>query len=108
MPNDYLFGMPEIVVRFLNYQSTIKNKSQLTIDEYCLDLRLFIRFTYCSKNNLDINDMDKLDISGIKEDFFAGISLNDAYQFLSYCRNERNNHEKARARKVSSIRTFFK
>lgn len=108
MSNDYLFGMPETVVRFLHYQSTIKNKSQLTIDEYCLDLRLFIRFTYCNKNNLNTDDMDKIDISGIKNDFFSDITLNDAYQFLSYCRTERNNQEKARARKVSSIRTFFK
>ena len=53
MQNNYLSGMPAIVVRFLNYQSTIKNKSQLTIDEYCLDLRLFIRFTYCNKNNIN-------------------------------------------------------
>ena len=33
--------------------------------------------------------------------------MNDAYQFLIYCKNERRNNEATRARRVVSIRRFF-
>lgn len=103
--------MPECVKSFLTYQSAIKNKSEKTIDEYCLDLRLFLRFLLCEKNNIphsEINNGDSVDITGLDNAFISSIDLNDAYMFLSYCRDERNNQEKARARKVSCIRAFFK
>ena len=34
MNDNYLFSLPDIVVKFLNYQSNVKNKSELTLDEY--------------------------------------------------------------------------
>lgn len=102
--------MPAVVQRFFNYQSNIKNKSELTIDEYCLDLRLFFKFLVIteSKKTFSADELDAVDISGLSDDYFNKITLDDAYRFLSYCKNFRHNQEKARARKVSSIRTFFK
>lgn len=110
MNRSYYNDMPPRVKSFLTYQSSIKNKSDKTIDEYCLDLRLFLRFLYCQRNRLDTSDIskDEIDITSIDDDFIKSIDLNDAYEFLSYCRNERHNQEKARARKVSCIRAFFK
>ncbi|MDE6751568.1 MAG: tyrosine-type recombinase/integrase, partial [Eubacterium sp.] len=43
-----------------------------------------------------------IDISFIKK-----ITLNDAYQFLIYCKNDRKNNDNTRARRVISIRRFF-
>ncbi|MBE6717569.1 MAG: tyrosine recombinase XerC [Ruminococcaceae bacterium] len=110
MNENYKATMPQVVIRFFNYQSNVKNKSELTIDEYCLDLRLFFKFLVISskKTKFSEDELDATDISGLTEAFFCKITLDDAYRFLSYCKNFRNNQEKARARKVSSIRTFFK
>lgn len=111
MNKNYYSAMPRWVKNFLNYQSTIKNKSENTINEYCLDLRLFLKFVSCEKQNLSTDDPEFLqaaDISALDESFFRSVTLEDAYQFLSYCKNERNNQEKTRARKVSCIRAFFK
>lgn len=110
MNRAYYADMPERVKSFLTYQSAIKNKSEKTIDEYCLDLRLFFRYVYCERNNISFSEIDSgaIDISTLQDAFFADISLSDAYAFLSYCKNNRNNQEKARARKVSSVRAFFK
>lgn len=110
MNKEYYNGMPELVKNFLTYQSAIKNKSEKTVDEYCLDLRLFFRFLYCNQNNISVDEIsgDNIDISQLNSDFFKSITLNDAYMFLTYCKNIRQNKEKARARKVSSIRAFFK
>ncbi len=110
MNDNYLSTLPTKVVEFLHYQSNVKNKSELTLNEYCLDLRLFFRFLVLSsvKAKFDDNDIDNTDITFIKDDFYKNITLNDAYRFLSYCKTERKNQEKSRARKASAIRTFFK
>lgn len=110
MNENYKSSMPNCVKNFLNYQSNVKNKSELTIDEYCLDLRLFIKFLVITKDKQKFTEeeLDSTDISNLNDSFFKTITLDDAYRFLAYCKDTRKNREKARARKVSSIRTFFK
>ncbi len=104
--------MPIRAKEFLNYQSVIKNRSMATVEQYCLDLRLFFKFMYCKLNNLPENELENenanIDILNFSDDFYNDITLGDAYEFLAYCRGERENREKARARKVSSLRAFFK
>lgn len=107
MNNNYKVGLPARLMNFFNYQSTVKNKSELTIDEYCIDLRLFFKYIVAQKNGLKC-EIEDVDISAVDDAFLNSVTLEDAYQFLSYCKNERGNQEKARARKVSSIRSFFK
>lgn len=96
----------------MNYQSIIKNRSATTVEQYCLDLRLFFKFMFCKLNNISSalieNEDVTMDISVFDDNFYNNVTLGDAYEFLAYCRNERENKEKARARKVSSLRAFFK
>lgn len=110
MNDNYISTLPPIVISFLNYQSNVKNKSELTIDEYSLDLRMFLRFLVLSstKSKFTDEELDNTDITGLSKDFYKSVTLDDAYRFLSYCKTIRNNKEKARARKASAIRTFFK
>lgn len=104
--------MPARAKDFLNYQSIIKNRSATTVEQYCLDLRLFFKFMFCKLNNISSalieNEDVTMDISVFDDNFYNTVTLGDAYEFLAYCRNERENKEKARARKVSSLRAFFK
>ncbi len=110
MNNNYLYSLPQIVVQFIHYQSNVKNKSDLTLNEYCLDLRMFLRFLVISadKKKFSDDELDTVDVSNLNADFFKAITLNDAYRFLSYCKEVRGNKERARARKSSAIRSFFK
>ena len=102
-------GLPPIIRDFLVYLDVIKNKSTLTIDEYASDLRLFFKFLKFYRGLVPSSvDFEEIDILDIDEEFVRSVSLNDAYAFLSYCKNERDNQEAARARKVSCLRTFFK
>ncbi len=104
--------MPARAKEFLNYQSVIKNRSAASVEQYCLDLRLFFKFMYCKINNISNDETENedvnIDISVFDDDFYNNITLGDAYDFLAYCRSDRENREKARARKVSSMRAFFK
>ena len=38
----------------------------------------------------------------------SSVTLNDAYLFLIYCKDERDNNERTRARKATTLRMFYK
>lgn len=104
-------SLPPLVREFANHELAIKNKSDLTVDEYVLDLTLFFRYLKmreAENSGYPAPDFEKIDISGLDIDFFRKITLADAYAFLSYCKSERDNDAAARARKTSSIRAFFR
>lgn len=101
--------LPELVKEFLSYLEVIKNKSELTVIEYASDLRTFFRYMKISRGLIPPDvEFETIDISDIDIDFISTVTLNDAYGYLSYCRNDRENNASTRSRKVSSLRMFFK
>ena len=101
--------LPPLVMDFLNYYDAIKNKSPKTIEEYALDLRTYFRFLKIYKGLVPSSEkFEEIYIKDIDLDFIKSISLSDTYAFLSYCKDDRDNDAAARARKVSSIKDFFK
>ncbi len=111
---------PQILRDFLTYHETIKGQSQLTISEYYLDLRMFLRFIKLMRNDMPIHTrLDDIDIRDIDVPFIAKIRTSDVFDFLSYLANDRNPNPDAsvpdygisaasRARKLSSLKSFFK
>ena len=87
---------------------TIKGKSRNTVNEYYFDLRTFFRFMMVSRELADFEEFEKIDITVIDEDFLNTITLHDLYEYLSYTSRERLNNANSRARKVASLRAFFK
>ena len=104
-----IYSLPQLVISFVNYQLTVKNKSELTVLEYASDLRTFFRFLKIHKNNLlSDSELDQIEISDIDESFIKTIRISDIYAFLAFCQINLGNSPKTRARKVSAIRMFFK
>lgn len=100
---------PVILEDFLNYIETIKGKSENTVKEYFFDLRTLFRFIKLRYKLVDKNTpFDEIDISDIDEQVIRKITLQDLYAFISYVDKNRNNKNNAKARKVASIRSFFK
>lgn len=109
MRQEELVTLPNLVRNYLDYLSGIKNKSQLTVLEYASDLRIFFRFIARSRNLCDKSvPFDEINISLMDDDTICNVTLTEAYQFLSYCRNERNNDNNARARKAVAIKRFYR
>ena len=100
--------LPALVVDYLIYIEAIKGHSELSVLEYASDLRTFFRYISVQKqlSPADI-DEDKIDLRNIDINVIKSITLNDAYQFLIYCKNVRKNNEATRARRVVAIRRFF-
>lgn len=92
---------------FLNYMVVVQGKAVRTKDEYYYDLHLFLRYMRVLKENIHIDEIDKIEISMLDIDFIQDITLEDIYEFLSYCQLKRENGPYSRARKVASIKAFF-
>ena len=109
MHKEEFHTLPQSVIEFLNYLSVVRSKSELTVLEYASDLRLFFRFMLIYRGIVPKDtEFDKIEIGFIDLDFIKTVKISDAYAFLSYCRSERKNDSASIARKVSSLRAFFK
>ncbi len=109
MRQEELVTLPQLVSRYLNYLSGIKGKSQLTVLEYGSDLRMFFRYIVMSRHLCDSSiPFDEINISLLTDEIICSVSLDEAYAFLSFCRNERKNDNNARARKAVAIKRFYR
>lgn len=109
MRQEELITLPALVRTYLNYLSAIKSKSMLTVLEYGSDLRLLYRYIAKTRGLCDNNTpFDEINISMLSNDVVCSVSLDEAYAFLVYCRNERKNDNNSRARKAVSIKRFFR
>ena len=111
---------PQVLKDFLIYHENIKGQSQLTISEYYLDLRMFLRFIKLMRSDMPITtQLDDIDIRDIDISFIREIDTSDIYEFLSYLANDRIVHPEqstpttgisssSRARKLSAIKSFYK
>ena len=98
--------LPKLVRDFLLDLSVIKNKSSLTVEEYASDLKTFITFIVAKQSGE--KDFSKVSITHFTADDFSKLSYDDVYEFLAYCKNVRRNSARTRARKLSSIRVFYR
>lgn len=109
MRREEIATLPITVIRYLDYLSAIKSKSELTVLEYASDLRMFFRYIKRARCLADKNTpFEEIGISDLTDDIIFNITLNDAYGFLAYCRNERKNSNNARARKAVAIKRFYR
>lgn len=111
---------PQVLREFLIYHENIKGQSQLTISEYYLDLRMFLRFVKLMRGDMPMSTpLEDIPIKDIDLQFIQNIETSDIYDFLSYLANDRELHPEsgvpehgisptARARKLSAIKSFYK
>jgi len=111
---------PQVLREFLIYHETIKGQSQLTISEYYLDLRMFLRFIKLMRSDMPIHTcLDDINIKDVDIAFIEQIDTSDIFDFLSYLANDRAINPdtvhtdygiapSSRARKLSAIKSFYK
>lgn len=116
----YTAGAPPLLRDFLTYISTIRGKSDLTAREYFFDLRLFFRYLKQLRGKAPAQlPFDQMPIDDIDLAFVRDVTLSEVYSFLEYIAHDRARQANsaateyglspaARARKISSIRAFFK
>ena len=100
---------PEIIRNYLIYMSTVKGKSENTINEYYRDLRTFFRYIKRSRKLVSADtEFSDINIDDVDLDLIKTLTLDDGYGFMLFLQRERSNSAAARRRKVSALSTFFK
>lgn len=109
MHPDYRTEAPPLIRDFLVYHETIQGHSRRTVDEYYLDLRSFFRFIKLDKHLVPENlPFDSISIDDIDLPLIQSITLTDVYAFMNYLSRDRGLNAASRARKVATIRSFYK
>lgn len=107
MDSRYMAECPNILREYLGYMETVKGRSANAVNGYFIDLRTFFRYLLIQrgicKSNLDAPP----DIHLVDLDLLRTVTLADLFEFMNYCKSERDNSNVTRARKVSSLRQFF-
>ena len=111
---------PQVLKNFLNYHETIKGQSKLTISEYYLDLRMFLRFLKLMRHDMSLHTpLEDIPIKDVDVAFLGRVTTSEVLDFLSYLASDRplNPDSPAtdygvspstRARKLSAIKSFYK
>lgn len=99
---------PDYLNSFLDYSTTMLNKSPNSIKEYNYDLAMFLKFIKIHFGLTKETDFSKINIKDVSLNTIKKIELNDIHAFIGYLAREHNSKPATRARKVSTIRIFFK
>lgn len=110
MQNHFRDEFPPLIQKFANYKDVVQGCSAKTVSEYLFDLRTFCRFLCASRNGLPTEGdaFDNIDIRSLDTAFFESVTTSEIYDFLSFVKNDRGNSERARARKLSAVKQFYK
>ncbi len=108
LPKNYKNSAPPLLREYLIHLSVIKAKSEKTIEEYFIDIRTFFRFLKIRRDIVSTKvPFEEIPIEDVDVDLIRSVTLADAYEFMTYLKDERNNNSSTRLRKTSSLRGFF-
>ena len=109
MKKEYLQECPDVLREYLGYMETVKGRSAKTVNEYFTDLRTFFRYMKRARGLVSPETADEaIDRRDINIAFIRTVTLNDVYEYMNYIKDERQNCNKTRARKTTSLRMFFR
>ena len=100
-----------IMEQYLRYMQAVQEKSPLTIKEYRYDLILLFRFLKKDRGLVKLSEklrFEDIPISDIDEKFLNSITQDDLFAFMIFLSRERNASSATRARKVATMKSFFK
>lgn len=100
-----------ILEQYLRYMQAVQEKSPLTIKEYKYDLILLFRFLLLDRGLVKLSDeftFEDISIKDIDAKFLNSITSDDLFAFMIFLSRERKASSATRARKVATIKSFFK
>ena len=106
---DVINDVPDIVMEFLEYHSTVRGHSDLTVNGYYHDLKILFRYIkrrrHCVPNDIPFNEID---ITDVDLDFIRQIKIEELYRYQSFSPGGSASLSAAsRCRRTSTVKSFF-
>lgn len=99
---------PNYVNSFLDYSITILNKSPNSVKEYNYDINNFLKYMMVHLKITKETDYEKIDVSSFSVEDLKKITLEDIHSYISHLAIDNRSKATTRARKISTLRIFFK
>ena len=100
---------------FARYKINVQNRSQLTVDEYLLDLRIFFKFIKAFRDNESSDETAyagekfySIPLTDCDDAFIQSITPDEIYEYIDYLRADRNISSRSVQRKLSAVKSLFK
>lgn len=109
---DAVNDIPDILMEFLEYHSTVRGHSDRTVAGYYLDLKILFRFIKRKRHLVPADTpFHEIDITDVDLDFIKSIKIEELYRYQSFS-PERMNSPSAlsaasRCRRTSSVKSFY-
>ncbi len=102
--------LPEVLVTFAGYKSSIQNCSPLTVKEYINDLVLFFRYIIVTRrgDNPANTEMTEIPLEGLDYELAGSVRTEEIFAYMLYLAEVRGNKVRIRARRLSAIKAFYK
>ena len=109
MKLDDICDVPDIVLEFLEYHSTVRGHSDRTVMAYYLDLKILFRYMKRRRRLVDPKTpFDEIDITDIDLDFIRSIRIEDLYRYQSFSPvTDQSLSAASRCRRTSTVRSFY-
>jgi len=106
---DAINDVPDIVMEFLEYHSTVRGHSDLTVNGYYHDLKILFRYLkrrrHCVPNDIPFNEIA---ITDVDLDFIRQIKIEELYRYQSFSPGGSASLSAAsRCRRTSTVKSFF-
>ena len=109
---DQISDIPDILMEFLEYHSTVRGHSDRTVYAYYMDLKILFRYLKRRRHLVDMSvPFNEIDITDVDIDFIKAIRIEELYRYQSFSPEMMNATNAlsaaSRCRRTSSVKSFF-
>ena len=109
---DDLSDVPDILMEFLEYHSTVRGHSDRTVFAYYTDLKILFRFLKIRRHLVPFGtDFNSIDITDVDLDFIEKTKIEELYRYQSFSPEMKGSGSSlaaaSRCRRTSSVKSFY-
>ena len=106
---DQINDIPDILMEFLEYHSTVRGHSDRTIAAYYTDLKILFRYLKIRRRLVPRDTpFHEIDINDVDLDFIRATKIEELYRYQSFSPESAQTLSAAsRCRRTSSVKSFF-
>ena len=107
MNERYYKQSPKYLKEYFDYLSSVKARSETTIDGYFNDIRVFLRYLKANHQQASEDNFDNISISDVPLEWLNNVNMGEICGFLNFTLSSRKNSPRTRARKICALKQLY-